>query len=56
MFFNNIPVSKADSRKHLCLHLDSKLPNEIHIRTILTKENRTRDLLRKFQQVLPQHL
>ena len=25
IFFNNIPVSKADSQKHLCLHLDSQL-------------------------------
>ena len=24
IFFNNIPISKADSQKHLGLHLDSK--------------------------------
>ena len=35
------------------LHLDSKLSFDIHIKTILTKVNRTIGLLRKFQQVLP---
>ena len=49
IFFNNIPVSKADSQKHLGLHLDSKLSFDIHIKTILTKVNRTIVLLRKFQ-------
>ena len=53
IFFNNIPVSKADSQKHLGLHLDSKLSFDICIKTILTKVNITIALLRKFQQVLP---
>ena len=53
IFFNNIPVSKAHSQKHLGLHLDSKLTFDIHITTVLTKVNRTIDLLQKFQQVLP---
>ena len=53
IFFNNIPVTKADSQKHLGLHLDSKLSFDIHIKTILTKVNRTIDLLWKFHQVLP---
>ena len=53
IFFNNIPVSKADSQKHLGLHLYSKLSFDIHIKTILTKVNRTTGLLRKLQQVLP---
>ena len=35
------------------LYLDSRLFFEIHIKTILTKVNRTIGLLRKFQQVLP---
>ena len=39
VFFNNILVSKADSRKHLGLRLDSKLSFDIHIKTILTKVN-----------------
>ena len=41
IFFNNIPVSKADSQKHLGLHLDSKLSFDIHIKTVLTKVNGT---------------
>ena len=52
IFFNNIPVSKADSQKYLRLHLDSKLSFDIHIKTILTKVNRTIGLLQKFQQIL----
>ena len=46
IFFNNIPVSKADSQKHLGLHLDSKLSFDIHIKIILTKMNRTIGKLR----------
>ena len=53
IFFNNIPISKANSQKHLGLHLDSKLFFDIHIKIILTKVNRTIGLLPKFQQVLP---
>ena len=33
IFFNDIPVSKADSQKHLSLHLDSKLSFYIHIKS-----------------------
>ena len=53
IFLNNIPDSKANSQKHLGLHLNSKLSFDIHIKTILTKVNGTIGLLRKFQQVLP---
>ena len=53
ILFNNIPVSKANSQKHSGLYLDSKLSFGIHIKTILTKVNRTLGLLRKFQQVSP---
>ena len=37
--FNNIPGSKADSRKHFSVCLDLNLPSDIHIKTILTKVN-----------------
>ena len=53
IFFNNVPVSKADSQNHLGLYLDSKLSFDIHIKTALTKVNKTIGLLRNFQQVLP---
>ena len=46
-------MSTSNSQKYLGLHLDSKLYISIHIKTILTKVNRTIGLLRKFQQVLP---
>ena len=52
IFFNNIPVSKANSPKYLSLHLDSKLSFDIHIKTVSTKVNRIMGLLRQFQQVL----
>ena len=47
-----ISVSKADSQKHLGLDLDSKLSFDVHIKTILTKANRTIELLQTFQQLL----
>ena len=53
IFFNNVPVSKADSQNHFGLYLDSKLSFDIHIKTALTKVNKTIGLLRNFQQVLP---
>ena len=46
IFFHNIPVSNADSQKHLGLHLDSKLSFDIHIKIILTKMYRTIGKLR----------
>ena len=52
IFFNNIPVRKANYQKHLGLHLDSNLCFDIQIKTTLTKVNRTIGLLRIFQQVL----
>ena len=52
-FFNNIRVSRADSQKHLGLHLYSKLSFDIDIKTTITIVNRTIGLLRNFQQVLP---
>ena len=47
IFFKNIPVSQADSQKHLGLHLDLKLSFDIHIKTILTKLNSTTGLKKK---------
>ena len=33
IFFNNIQVSKADSQKHLGLHLDLRVSFDIHIKS-----------------------
>ena len=55
-FFNNIPVSKADSQKHLGLHLDSKLSFDIHIKTILTKVNITIGFYENFNKYYLDHL
>ena len=48
IFFNNIPVTKANSQKQLGMHLDSKLFLDIHIKTTLTKLIKTIGLLQKF--------
>ena len=56
IFFNTIPVSKADSQAHLGLHLDSKLSFDFHIKTMLTKVNRTIGLLRNFNKYYLDHL
>ena len=56
IFFNNISISKVDSQKDLGLHLVSKLSFDMHIKTILTKVNRTIGLFQTFEQVLPKAL
>ena len=56
VFFENIPVNKVDSQKHFDLHLDLKLSFNIHIKTVLTKVNRTIDLLEKFNKYYLDHL
>ena len=43
----------VNSQKYLDLHLDSKLSFDIHIKSVLTKVNRTIGLLEKFQHLLP---
>ena len=50
IFFNNIPVSKADYQKHLGLHLYSKLSFDIHIKTILSSVNRTKAYYKNFNK------
>ena len=53
LVFNNANVSSCKSQKHLGILLDSKLTFEEHCKTILSKTNKTRGLLRKLQSLLP---
>ena len=51
--FNNNPLSLCRGRKHLELVLDSKLIFNKHINHILSKVNKSIELLYNFQAVLP---
>ena len=53
LVFNNNNVPSYKSQKHLGILLDSKLTFEEHYKTILSKTNKTRGLLRKLQSLLP---
>ena len=51
--FNNNPLSVCLARKYLRLVLDSKLTFKEHVKHILSKVNKSKGLLGKFQRVLP---
>ena len=55
VYFDNKPVKSSQIRKHLGMILDSNLSYEHHFKSILNKVNKTIDLLRKFQLILPRH-
>ena len=52
--FNNIPVAQTNSQKHLGMQLDKKLNFEEHLNKVESKVNKTIDIIRKHQNVLPQ--
>ena len=52
LIFHNVSVSQVDPHKHLGLILDSELTFDIHIKTIMARENRTIGLTWKFQHAL----
>ena len=51
--FNNIPVAQTNSQKHLGMQLDKKLNFEEHLKKVESKVNKTIDIVRKLQNVLP---
>ena len=51
--FNNANLAQCQSQKHLGIILDSKLTFEGHYKTLLSKTNRTIELLRKLQKLAP---
>ena len=53
LFFNNAIVFQTNSQKHLGVTLDLKLTFEEHLLNVFETVNRTIDLTRKLQSVLP---
>ena len=53
LLFNNNPVHKILSQKHLGMILDSKPNFEEHLETIFTEVKITIGLLRKLEEILP---
>ena len=51
--FNNIPLAKTNSPKHLGMQLDKKLNFEEHLSKVESKGNKTISIIRKLQNVLP---
>ena len=51
--FNNKSVKQVPPQKHLGMILDNKLNFQEHLKNILSKVNKTIELLRKLQKILP---
>ena len=51
IYFNNNPIESVSSQKHLGMILDTKLNFQEHIKSIITKVNKTIRLLRKLQNL-----
>ena len=52
-YFNNKSVKQVPSQKHLGLILDKKLNFQEHLKNISNKVNKTIELFRKLQNILP---
>ena len=53
VFFNNLPINKKSTQKHLCLLLDEKINFSEHINEKLKKITKSINLLRKLNLTLP---
>ena len=51
--FSNILVSSTSVHKHLGMLLNDELSYVHHLKSVLSKVNKTIGLLHKFQQILP---
>ena len=51
--FNNIPVARTNSQKHLGMQLDKKLNFEEQLKKVESNVNKTIGIIRKLQNVLP---
>ena len=54
-YFDNESVKLTQIHKHLGIMLDTNLSYEHHIKSFLNQVNKTINLLRKFQLILPRH-
>ena len=52
-FFNNLPIKRESSQKHLGLFLDERLPFLEHIHEKIKKITKSINLLRKLNLILP---
>ena len=55
ILFNNLPVKRVQSHRHLGSTLDSQLSFNEHISSTLSIVKKLTAVLRKFQTVLPRH-
>ena len=55
ILFNNLPVKRVQSHRHLGLTLDSQLNFKLHISSALSTANKLTAVLRKLQTILPRH-
>ena len=53
IYFSNNPIESVSSQKHLGMILDNKLNFQERIKNIVTKVNKTIELLQKLQNILP---
>ena len=51
--FNNIPVARTNSQKHLGMQLDKKLNFEEQLKKVESNVNKTIGIIRQLQNVLP---
>ena len=51
--FNNIPVARTNSQKHLGMQLDKKLNFEEQLKKVESNVNKTIGIIRKLQNILP---
>ena len=50
---NNIPVAQTNSQKHLGMQLDKKINLEDDLNKVVSKVNKTIDIICKLHDVLP---
>ena len=53
VFFNEDPVAKASSQKHLGMHLAEKINFNTHIKEKTSKANKGIGIIRKISQLFP---
>ena len=55
VFFNEVPVERNASQKHLCLHLDQKLDFSKHINGSFPKARKGISVIKNIYNVLPRN-
>ena len=55
VFFNEVPVERSVSQKHLGLHLDQKLDFSKHINEKISKAQKGISVIKKLYNILPRN-